>query len=163
MTLLIGIMVCLICNMAISGALTWSLIPVSSIVFAWLIAFPIVIMGKRGTIASLISLSAFIVPYLYLLSLFTKVNGVFSVGAVMAAASIVFLWVITAVFRCIDKTRRFLALGIALLLAVPFLFVINILLSKRIDTPLWDVWDMLSVFILLILAFGSFIYDHARR
>lgn len=162
-TLLIGTMVCLICNMAISGALTWALIPVSSIVFAWLIAFPIVIMGKRGTIASLISLSAFIVPYLYLLSLFTKEKGVFSIGAVMAAASIVFLWVIAAVFRCIDKTRRFMALGITLLLAVPFLFVINILLSKRIETPLLDVWDMLSVFILLILAFVSFIYDHAKR
>ena len=32
-TLLIGIMVCLICNIAISGNLTWSLIPVSSIIF----------------------------------------------------------------------------------------------------------------------------------
>ena len=29
-TLLIGITVCLICNIAISGSLTWSLIPVSS-------------------------------------------------------------------------------------------------------------------------------------
>lgn len=162
-TLLIGIMVCLICNMAISGTLTWSLIPVSSIVFAWIIAFPAMTMRKRGMIVSLISLSAFICPYLYLLSLLTKEKGVFSIGAVMAAASIVFLWVIAAVFHCIDKTRRFLALGIALLLAVPFLFVIHILLSKRIETPPLDVWDMLSVFILLILAFVSFIYDHAKR
>ena len=36
-TLLVGIMVCLICNIAISGSLTWSLIPVSSIAFAWVI------------------------------------------------------------------------------------------------------------------------------
>lgn len=31
-TLLVGIIVCLICNIAISGRFTWSLIPVSSIV-----------------------------------------------------------------------------------------------------------------------------------
>ena len=35
-TLLIGITVCLICNIAISGSLTWSLIPVSSIDSLWL-------------------------------------------------------------------------------------------------------------------------------
>ena len=49
-TLLTGIMVCLICNIAISGNLTWSLIPVSSIVFAWVISFPSIILGKRGII-----------------------------------------------------------------------------------------------------------------
>ena len=63
-TLLTGIMVCLICNIAISGNLTWSLIPVSSIVFAWVISFPSIILGKRGIIISLISLSVFIIPYL---------------------------------------------------------------------------------------------------
>ena len=68
--LLIGIMVCLICNIAVSGSLTWSLIPVSSIVFAWGILFPSIILGKRGMIISLLSLSIFIVPYLFLLSNF---------------------------------------------------------------------------------------------
>ncbi len=67
-TLLIGIMVCLICNIAISGNLTWSLIPVSSIVFAWVITFPSIILGKRGIMVSLISFSVFIIPYLFLLS-----------------------------------------------------------------------------------------------
>ena len=42
--LLTGIMVCIICNIAISGNLTWSLIPVSSIVFAWLIFFPGIVL-----------------------------------------------------------------------------------------------------------------------
>ena len=63
-TLLTGIMVCLICNVAISGNLTWSLIPVSSIVFAWVIAFPSIILGKKGIMVSFISFSVFIIPYL---------------------------------------------------------------------------------------------------
>ncbi len=162
-TLFIGIMVCLICNIAISGNLTWSLIPVSSIVFAWVIFFPSIILGKRGIIISLISLSVFIVPYLFLLSSLIKTKEVFSVGVAMAVASIVFLWIIAAVFNCIGKTRKLIALGITFLLAIPFMFIINVILSKMIAEPIFDIWDMLSIFILLILAFVFFICDYAKK
>ncbi|MCI8772300.1 MAG: helix-turn-helix transcriptional regulator [Lachnospiraceae bacterium] len=161
--LLIGIMVCLICNFAISGDLTWSLIPVSSIVLAWVISFPSIILGKRGIIVSLISLSVFIVPYLFLLSNLVKVEEVFSVGAEMAVASIVFLWIIVAVFRRIGETRKLVALGISFLLAILFMFVINVMVSKITAEPILDVWDMLTVFILLISAFVSFICDYAKK
>ena len=162
-TLLIGIMVCMICNIAISGTLTWALIPVSSIVFAWVISFPSIILGKKGITASLISLSIFVVPYLYLLSSLIKAKAVFSVGALAAVLSIVFVWLIFAVFSRIGKTRKSLAFGITFLLTIPFTLVINVMLSKMIAEPIFDVWDMLSVFILLILAFISFICDHAKK
>ena len=131
-TLLIGIMVCLICNITISGNFTWSLIPVSSIVFAWVISFPSIILGKRGGVVSLISL-------------------------------IVFLWIIVATFNRIGKTRKLIALGITFLLAISFVIIVNVMLSKMIEEPIFDVWDMLSIFILLIFAFASFICDHAKK
>ena len=159
-TLLIGIMVCLICNIAISGNLTWSLIPVSSIIFAWVISFPSIILGKRGIIVSLISLSVFIIPYLFLLGSLLKAKEVFSVGAAMAVVSIVFLWIIVAVFKC---TRKLVALGTTFLLAIPFMIIVNVILSKMIEEPVFDVWDMLSIFMLLILAFASFICDYAKK
>lgn len=162
-TLLIGIMVCLICDIAISGTLTWSLIPVSSIVFAWVVSFPGIILGKKGIILSLISLSVFIVPYLFLLSRFVKTKEVFSIGTAMAVISIIFLWIIAAVFWRTRKTRILTALGISFLLAIPFMFIVNIILSQMIAEPILDVWDMLSVFILLISAFVSFICDYAKR
>lgn len=162
-TLLIGIMVCLICNIAISGNLTWSLIPVSSIVFAWVITFPSIILGKRGIIVSLISFSVFIIPYLFLLSSLIKAKEIFSVGVVVAIASIIFLWIIATIFNRIGKTRKLIALGIVLLLAIPFMFIINIMLSKMIAEPILDIWDMLSIFILLILAFVSFICDYVKK
>ena len=105
-TLLTGIMVCLIVNLAISGKLTWSLIPVSSIVFAWVVSFPGIILGKKGIAVSLISLSAFTIPYLYLLSSLVKVKTVFSIGTATAIASITFLWLIFAVFCHIGKTEN---------------------------------------------------------
>lgn len=137
--LLVGIMVCLICNIAISGSLTWSLIPVSSIVFVWVISIPSIVLGKRGIVASLISLSIFIVPYLFSLSSLIKTKEVFSIGSSMAVASIIFL------------------------LAVPFLFIINIILSKMIAEPILDLWDILSVFILLALSFVFFVCDYVRK
>ena len=97
-TLLIGITVCLICNIAISGNLTWSFIPVSSIIFAWIISFPSIILGKRGIIVSLVSLSVFIVPFLFLLGILLKTKEVFSVGAVTAVVFIVFFFLIVFVF-----------------------------------------------------------------
>lgn len=159
--LLIGIMVCVICNIAISGNLTWSFIPVSSIVFAWVITFPSIIWGKRGIIVSLISLSVFIGPYLFLLGSLLKAKEVFSVGAVMAVASIIFLWIIVAVFKRME--RKLAALGTTFLSAIPFMIIVNVILSKMMDEPVLDVWDMLSIFMLLILAFVSFICNYAKK
>lgn len=97
-------MACLICNIAISGNLTWALIPVSSIVFAW---------------------------------------------------------IIFVVFKRIE--RKIAALGTNFLSAIPFTIVVNVILSKMIEEPVLNVWDMLSIFILLILAFASFICDYAKK
>ena len=162
-TLLIGIMVCLICNIAISGNLTWSLIPISSIVFVWVVSFPSIILGKKGMLISLISLSAFVIPYLFLLSRLIKVKEVFSVGVIMAVASILFLWVIAAIWNRVGKTRKLIALGMIFLLSIPFMVIINVILSRMIVEPVLDIWDMLSIFILLILAFISFICDYAKK
>lgn len=161
--LLTGIMVCLICNIAISGILTWSLIPVSSIVFAWVIAFPGIILGKRGIIVSFISLSIFVIPYLFLLGRLIKVKEIFSIGAALAAVSVAFLWIAVAVFKRVGKTGKLLASGIIFLLAVPFMFIINIILSRITGEPVPDIWDILSVFILSVLAFSSFICNYARK
>ena len=149
---LTGIITCIICNLAISGNLTWSLIPVISICFSWLLMFPNIIFRKKGIEISLISLSIIIVPYLYLLSSLTGAEAVFSLGSVLALPSIVFLWIVYAVFKCFEKTRKSVAWGITFLSAIPFLFIINLILHKMIAEPIFDVWDLLSVFILLISA-----------
>lgn len=81
----------------------------------------------------------------------------------MAVISIVFLWIIAAVFNRMGKTRKWIALGIAFLLAIPFMVIIEGTLSKIIAEPILDVWDMLSIFILLIVAFVFFICDYAKK
>lgn len=161
-SLIIGMAVCVICDIAVCGTLTWSLIPVSSMIFAWVISFPIMILGKRGIAGSLVSLSIFIFLYLYLLSRLIDVREVFSIGAAMSALSIVYLWLIFAVYRRLHA-RKLKALGITFLLSVPFLLAVNTTLSGMIGEPVVDIWDILSVFILLIAAFTVFVCDYAKR
>ncbi len=161
-TFFIGIVVCLTCDIAISGHLTWSLIPISSIAFAWVISFPGMLLGKKGIVVSLISLSIFVIPYLYLLSFLIKVHEILTIGTATAIPALVFLWLLTIIFNRIGKTRKLTALGISLLATVPFVFIINVILSKMIGEPILDVWDVLTIFILLVLAFVCFVGDHYK-
>ncbi len=162
-TLLLEIMVCLICDIAISGALTWSLIPIGSIVFAWLVLFPSVALGRRGIFASLLSLSTFLIPYLYVLSRLTKVRQVFSIGVVMAIISILFLWLVFGIFKAWGKTKKSVALGSTFLALIPFQIIINVALAKMIGEPVFDIWDMLVIFVLVILAIVSYCSAFGRH
>ena len=161
-TLLIGLMVCAICDIAISGNLTWSLIPISSIIFTWVISFPIIILGKKGVIGSLILISIFIIPYLYILSDLIKAKAVFSIGAIMALISIVYMWFIFGIFNRL-RMRKLFATGITFLISIPYMLLVNIILSRMISERIIDIWDILSVFILLIFAFVLFVCDYAKN
>ena len=47
--------------------------------------------------------------------------------------------------------------------AIPFAFVINSTLSKMIGEPVVDIWDILSVLILLIIAVTFITGDYAKK
>lgn len=161
-TLLIGAIVCVICDLAITKKLTWSLIPVGSILLAWVILFPILVFGKKGILGGCISLSIFIFPYLYMLSSLLHVREVLSIGGAAAVISVIYLWLAVGIFTKLAE-RKLAAAGMVFLAAVPFLFVMNGVLSVLIAEPLLDGWDALTVFLLLIAAFTFFACDYARR
>ena len=161
MLFLTGIMIGLVCNLAVSGRLTWSPIPVSSIIFAWLVLLPGTLFGKKGIVMSCASLSVFLIPYLFLLSRLVEVKQVFSVGVRIGAVSVLFLWVMVIIFGRVR--RKPAALGIAFLTAVPFVLGVNIVLSKMIGEPIFDVWDLLAVSVLLLLSAVSFLCDYAGK
>lgn len=158
----IGILVCCICDAAISGTLTWSLIALSSILFTWIASFPAILLGKKGVLVAMVAISIFILPFLYILSILINVNEVFSIGATMSVFTLVFLWIIYILYYRL-KERKLLATGITFLFAIPFTFLINITLSKIIGEPAIDVWDILSAFILLIIAVAFIVGDYARK
>ncbi len=161
-TLLIGLIVCAICDIAISGNFTWSLIPISSIIFAWIVSFPVMILGKKGFLGGLTSISIFMIPYLYILSDLLNVKAVFSIGAIMSFISIVYIWIIFGIFNRL-KMRKLFAIGLIFSLSIPFMILVNVILSRLISEPIIDVWDILSVFIMLIVAFAFFTCDYAKN
>lgn len=161
-TMVIGILVCCICDVAISGTLTWSLITLSSILVTWIASFPVILLGKKGILISMVSISIFIIPFMYILSALVKVKEVFNIGTVMSIITLVFLWMIFVLYHRL-RERKLLATGITFLFAIPFTLLINITLSKIIGEPIIDLWDILSVFILLIIAVAFVIGDYARR
>lgn len=160
--MVIGIVVCCICDIAISGTLTWSLIVLSSILVMWIASFPVILLGKKGVLVAIIAISILIIPFMYILSILIKVNEVFSIGAIMSIISLVFLWMIYVLYYRL-KERKLLATGITFLFAIPFTLLINSTLTKMIGEPVIDIWDILSIFILLIIAVAFIIGDYARR
>ena len=124
--------------------------------------FSCYIVREKGVLVAMVAISILILPFMYILSILIKVNEVFNIGAIMSIYTLVFLWIIYILYYRL-KERKLLASGITFLFAIPFTLLINITLSKLIGDPVIDVWDILSVFILLIVSVAFIIGDYARK
>lgn len=158
----IAILVCIICDLAISSRFTWSIITTSSIIFAWLVLVPIIMLGKKGISRSLAMLSILVIPYLYILSISIKENAIFTIGVAMSIIAIIYAWCIFWIFKLLQR-RKIKAIGIALLSSIPFYLMVNIVLFKMISEPIIDIWDILSMVIIIIFASILFIYDYINN
>ena len=95
--LLIGMLVSMVCDLSISGRLTWSLFPALSILFVWLVFFPIVLHGKEGIFWGLLALSLSLLPFLYGLDLLIQGHAsILPAGGRMAVVGAAFLWIVFA-------------------------------------------------------------------
>lgn len=161
--LLLGIIVCAICDVAIFDTFTWSLIPISSIVFTWLSFFPVIKYGKKGIVGSLVALSFFTVPFLYMLSSLIENNDlILPIGIRMTAISIAYLWIAFALFYRL-KSQKLLAAATSLLLFIPVHLLINYTLSKIIAEPLIDLWDLLAFAIIAVAVAILFMINASIR
>lgn len=133
--LLLEMIVCAICNAAVSGRMTWAWFPIASSIFAWLVVMPVLLWGRKGAAPSLVMLSASIIPYLAALEGIIGVQGlIVPMGARIAAVSLVYVW---AAFLILAKTRlpRYGKLSVLLLLAVPLSVCINLIVDSYVDQP----------------------------
>ena len=106
--LLIGMLVSMVCDLSISGRLTWSLFPALSILFVWLVFFPIVLHGKEGIFWGLLALSLSLLPFLYGLDLLIQGHAsILPVGGRMAVIGAAFLWIVFALCLTAGTFCRF--------------------------------------------------------
>lgn len=159
--LLAGVFICFICDTALSGGLTWSLIVAASAAYAWALLLPAAALERRGLTGSLLALSVFTLPYLYGLSRLLNVGAVFTVGAVMAVLSILFLWLLFAAVRRMGWGTA--ALGAGFLLLAGLTAAVNGALYILKAAPPPDAWSGMSVLLLLTAAAASFTWRRDGR
>lgn len=149
---IIGIVVCSICDWAINNDFTWSLYPISSIVYTWFLVMPVTLWGKKGVIPSLAMVSIFTIPFLSILNRLIKICGLLMpIGIRVTIASIVFIWIICILFK-IFKNKRYVAISLSLVFFIPLCFIINLIVRKYIGGKLIDSWDIITYSILTISA-----------
>lgn len=143
--LLAGIVTCIICNLAIAGAITWARYPITACIFAWLISFPALYFGSKGIPFTLGSLSLFILPFLYALECFTGVQ-LMGMGIPISIVSMGYLWAGYGIWKRVR--RRWLGVGWFLLLGIPVSLLINLAVAVCIHVPFLELWDWVTMAVL---------------
>ena len=159
--LLLGIIVCCICDLAVNGRFTWSLFPVSASFFSWAVCFPVIKLGAKGAALSLTAVTVLTLPFLAVLGILTG-SDIMAVGIPMSVIGIAYLWCVFAVFRII-KGRKLLATAVAILLVIPVCLLINLIASQMFAQPFIDMWDWLSFVIIAVVAAVFFVADIKRK
>ena len=161
-SLLLAIAVCIICDMAITGHLTWSLYVISSCIFTWLVFFPLVKKGIKGIRLCLVSLSVLIIPFLFVLSRIIGENPFMMPISIRASLfSIVWLWFVYLLFIKL-RDKKLYAAAYALLSSIPLSLAINISVSLILGEPVLDAGDLLSCILTLLLA-GALLFFAKRK
>lgn len=162
-TCLLSIFICMICDMAISGAFTWSLYPITSILFAWIVIIPLFQFEKIKVCISLISLSIFIIPFLFTLN---KIIGgtkfILQLGIPISLIAIAYMWCIYILFS-IKKAVKWNMVAISILLGIPVFLLINYIIAKFTNQPIIDIWYILSCGILVTVSSVLFFIGKKRK
>ena len=143
-TLFLGILPCIICDLALTGELSWSLFPISSCLFTGLSIAPLLLPGRKGEVMALGVYTLLLPPYLlYLTRLVGSPPLMRPIALGCCAIWLPFFW-LTALLLWRDKGSHVRSVGFALLLVIPFAAATNLLLSHFLGEPLVDVWDVLT-------------------
>lgn len=133
---LVGIVTCLICDLAINRALTWSLYTVFSIPYFWLLTLPPTLMKRYKVELTLAVFSIGAIPYLALLDTVTPVAGWFMpFGLPVAAASILAIWLTYVIFRFLPANIFYKTALIVVLFGIGMNLVVDFSLASFLSTP----------------------------
>ena len=152
---IIAIFVCILVDGILNSALTWSLYPVGSCIFAWLVLLPLIKLKKHKIIISACTFSLLLIPFLFLIEYACPVKDwVIPLGVPISAISIVFLGI--SLLLCI-KSKLYIWYKVSLitLLAAPVTYFINTWTSNFLQesNSFSDVINTVSVVCLSLVFF----------
>lgn len=159
---LVAIGICVICNYCLGGHLSWSMVTALSIIFGWLVLFPIFKAENKVVKKCLLAISIFIVPYLWGLSIMLRSSTIGVMGSQIAILSIMAAWLVYAVFVKCQK-RVFRAIALSLLVVIPLACGITHISSYYIETVHIDpISDLFHVITTLVLSAVCLTIDFAK-
>lgn len=127
---LISIFICILCDLATSKTISWSIIPSCSIVLAWFIIIPIIRFKKNKLAISLLCLSILIIPFLWIIEKNISSNDwLNSIGIPIVIASLSYLWGVVYLF-CYTKINRWYGVSIAFIMIPIVDIIIDIVLGR---------------------------------
>ena len=153
---LIAIITCVIVNIAIDRKITWSLYPIVSVPFGWLVFSPLIIK-KQGVVFSICSLMLFILPFLFLLDKITPIESWFlPLGIPSATVGMITIWAVFLMFR-------FVKISLSYKCAISLFFVgvftcpaMNYYVDRFLDTGprlLNNILNILSCVVIAVVIF----------
>lgn len=156
-TFLLAAAVCWICDAALNGALTWSLVVCCSLALAWAVLLPLLTARRHPLPLALAALSAVILPYLWLLGDLLGEPRVFQLGLPIAPAAVLYLWAVWAQRRRLRRKWR--AAGELLQLTAVLDFYVSIVVYPL--TGSWAGWT--DILLMLALSAACFLADFVLR
>ncbi len=123
---------------------------------------PLIKYGSKGILGSLTIFSVLIIPFLYIISKIVDNNLIIQLGIRISIFSVVYLWCVYLIFRKL-KARKIIATAFSLLSAIPLFVLINISVAKILSIALFDIWDILSIAIIIVSVITLFIIDYFKR
>lgn len=158
---LAGIITTSIVDFALNGGFTWSLLPISAIVFSWLCVLPPLFFSKRGIDTMLLSISIFILPFLYIICKLTGRAWFVAVGIPMSISGLAMVWLIRAVFA--TRLSIWNKLALSVLIAAAGSIIIDFMLGKVLSDGGFDIWSLMAVAILVVVAILLFGIGRIRK
>ncbi|MDO5145500.1 MAG: hypothetical protein Q4D60_00700 [Eubacteriales bacterium] len=160
---LLAIMICVICDYALTKHLTWSLIVLLSLIAGWLVFVPFFRARSKVIRKSLIVISIITLPFLAGLSAILKLPLILSMGSSIAVLAIAAAWGIYGVFeKC--QNRIFLAFSLSLLIVIPLACGITHITAYFIESVSMDfAFDLFHIISTLILSGACLMVDLIKR
>lgn len=163
---LLGALVCLICDYAVFGRLSWSLIVLVSLLAAWGVLAPLFKAETYRIQKSLLILSVLIFPYLAVLSVLLKVPLLRTMGMCIAAAGLLGIWGTYLVITRMWSSRKYFALCVICFLVFAEKYGINRIIDGFSGTSVTNrEFGYLKDIIILLLSafcFGMGLYRKER-
>lgn len=157
------IVACIIIDILSIGRITWSGIAGVSIVFAWGLILPLFFRLASAVMSSLVAFSVLIIPYLFVLDMVIGTESILmNVAVPITVVTLVYLWAMYFVYTRLNLSlRRFLA--VVAIGAAPVSFIINYVISMQFNVPLFTVWNILSIIILIAIGVGLIYWENRRN